>query len=75
MSKNMKTSAFSCGESGVVEQPLGNGVPPFAIAPGIEVEPLDTCISLNTTLPHRSLAALVCGVVNWTTCGRNVLGM
>ena len=45
MSKNMNASAFSCGVSGDVEQPLGN-------MPKLD-ESDATCMSENTTLPQR----------------------
>ena len=47
MSKNMNASAFSCGVSGLVEQPFGYAWP------GPDVESAETCMSENTTFPQR----------------------
>jgi hypothetical protein len=61
MSKNMKASAFSCGDSGPVEHASGNE------PDGVWSPP--TCMSENTTLPQRWSAAASFGVVNWKFCG------
>ena len=61
MSKNMKASAFSCGDSvsvaaaAVGDSRRGTGPP-------------DTCMSENTTLPQREPSSTSFGVVNWKFC-------
>jgi len=57
MSKIMKASTFSWGVRPVVVQPLGKRRLPD------ERSPLDTWMSENTTLPHRSDSWTVSGVV------------
>ena len=44
----MKASAFSCADRGAVEHSPGYDVPVF------ELELDETCMSENTTLPHRA---------------------
>src|SRR5262245_3540379 len=63
-SKSMNSSAFSCGVSVVVVQPLGNGDLPES-----NPIPADTCRSLITTRPHCCSGAASTGVLNekyWT---------
>ena len=57
-------SAFSCGVRSPAEQPIGK---PSA---DDDVEPDDTCMSENTTLPHLLFESI--GVVYWKICGRFV---
>ena len=47
MSKKMNASAFSCADRSVIAQPPGYGTAE------LEVEPDDTCMSENTTLPAK----------------------
>ena len=62
-SKSMNSSAFSCGVSSVVTQPLGNGCLPES-----DGVPADTCRSLITTRPHCCSGATSTGVLNEKYC-------
>src|SRR6185312_9514006 len=68
MSKKMNASAFSCGVIGARLPIASTAQPPGYATVGSDVEPDDTCMSLNTTLPQRSSGIAVTGVVNCMSC-------